>query len=89
MNDELETARKRVMFRSRTCGMKENTILIGAFAQQHVPAMDADDLAWFEQMLLQTNDLDLFYWLSGRKAVPADLANHPVMQKLLAFKLVP
>ncbi|MCU0837216.1 MAG: succinate dehydrogenase assembly factor 2 [Rhodospirillales bacterium] len=89
MDDDLETARKRVIFRSHHSGMKENNILIGAFADRYVPTMDADDLAWFEQLLLTTDDIDLHYWMVGRVAVPANLAEHPVMRLLTEFRLVP
>ena len=89
MSDDLETARKRVIFRSHHSGMKENNLLIGAFADRHVPAMSADDLAWFERLLLNTDDIDLHYWMVGRVPVPPELADHPVMRLLTSFRLVP
>lgn len=89
MTDDLETARKRVIFRSHHSGLKENNLLVGAFADRYVPTMNADDLAWFEHLLLTTDDIDLHYWMIGREPVPAHLADHPVMRLLTGFRLVP
>jgi antitoxin CptB len=89
MGEDIETARKRVIFRSHHGGLKENNLLVGAFADRYVPSMSADDLAWFERLLMTTDDIDLHYWMIGRQPAPPELADHPLMRLLTAFKLVP
>ncbi len=88
MNDGLDVARKRVLFRSHHTGMKENDILIGAFADRHVATMSDEDLAWFERLLLDHDDIDLHNWIVGLKPVPVAL-DHPVMRLLTNFRLHP
>lgn len=88
MDDNLDVARKRVLFRSHHTGMKENDILIGAFASRYVPTMSGEDLAWFERLLMDHDDIDLHNWIIGQKPVPDEL-DHPIMRLLTNFRLHP
>jgi antitoxin CptB len=67
--------------------MKENDLLFGAFAERHLASMSDEDVAWFESLLMNNNDIDLHNWVVGRKPVPPDL-DHPVMQMILNFKYI-
>lgn len=62
--------RKRLLFRSRQRGMLETSLLLRAFAEHHLDALDDDGLDRFET-LLEANDADLLDWVIGKKAVPA------------------
>lgn len=86
MIDEADVLRKRVLFRSHHTGMKENNILLGAFADAHLAEMSDDDVAWFEHLLLEHSDLDIHNWMTGRTPIPPEL-DHPVMHHLLDFRL--
>ncbi len=82
---ELETRRKRLLYRSVYRGNKENDILLGQFARAHIAEFSAAELDQYER-LLQAGDNDIYDWVSGKAAVPAD-ADTPVLRKLLAFRV--
>jgi len=82
---ELETRRKRLLYRSVYRGNKENDILLGQFARAHIAGFDAAELDQYER-LLETGDNEIYDWISGRITVPAE-ADTAVLRKLLAFKV--
>jgi antitoxin CptB len=82
---ELETRRKRLLYRSVYRGNKENDILLGQFARTHIAEFEAAELDQYER-LLGAGDNDIYDWVSGKTAVPAD-ADTPVLRKLLAFRV--
>ena len=86
MSDASEVRRKRVLFRAHHTGMKENDLLIGAFADRHLAGLDDADVAWFEWLLMNHDDLDLYNWITGREPVPEKL-RHPVMTAMTNFSL--
>jgi antitoxin CptB len=85
MSDAADVRRKRVLFRCRHTGMRENDLLIGAFADRHLAELQDADVEWLEWLLMTHDDLDLYNWITGREPVPAEL-DHPVMRSLAAFK---
>lgn len=88
MADDSDTRRKRLMFRCRHTGMKENDLLFGAFAERHLATMSDDDVAWLESLLMNNNDIDLYNWVVRKQPLPAHL-EHPLMRMLQDFKYVP
>ena len=82
---ELETRRKRLLYRSVYRGNKENDILLGQFARAHIVSLDAVELDQYER-LLEVSDNDIFDWASGKAPVP-DEQDSPVLRKLLAFRV--
>ena len=82
---ELETRRKRLLYRSIYRGNKENDILLGQFARAHIAEFSAAELDQYER-LLATGDNDIFDWVSGQAAVPPD-KDSQVVRKLLAFRV--
>jgi antitoxin CptB len=82
---ELETRRKRLIYRSVYRGNKENDILLGQFARAHVADFDAAELDQYER-LLDTGDNEIFDWVAGRNPVPPE-ADTPVLRKFLAFRV--
>ncbi|HYX01899.1 MAG TPA: succinate dehydrogenase assembly factor 2 [Reyranella sp.] len=87
MGDEadLETRRKRLLYRSVYRGNKENDILLGQFARAHIQSFDAAELDQYER-ILEAGDNDIFDWISGQAAVPTE-ADTPVLRKLMAFRV--
>jgi antitoxin CptB len=83
-DEPIEIRRKRLIHRSRYTGMKETDLLLGAFAQRHVPGFDAAQLDEYE-LLLQETDSDLFDWATGRAPVP-ERCQTAVMRLLQNFK---
>jgi antitoxin CptB len=82
---ELETQRKRLLYRSIYRGNKENDILLGQFARAHISEFNAAELDQYER-LLETGDNEIFDWVTGQAPVPAD-KDSPVVRKLLAFRV--
>jgi len=82
---ELETRRKRLLYRSLYRGNKENDILLGQFARAYIAEFTAAELDQYER-LLETGDNDIFDWVTGQVAVPAE-KDSPVVRKLLAFRV--
>jgi len=82
---DLETRRKRLLYRSIYRGNKENDILLGQFARAHIGSFDAAELDQYER-LLATGDDDIFDWVSGQAPVPPE-ADTPVLRKLMAFRV--
>lgn len=86
MSDANEVRRKRVLFRAHHTGMKENDLLIGAFADRHLADLDDAEVEWFEWLLMNHDDIDLYNWITGREPAPESL-QHPVMTAMKNFKL--
>jgi len=82
---DIETRRKRLLYRSIYRGNKENDILLGQFARAHISEFDAEELDQYER-LLAVGDNDIFDWVTGNAAVPAE-QDTPVLRKLLAFRV--
>jgi len=82
---DIETRRKRLLYRSIYRGNKENDILLGQFARAHISGFDAHELDQYER-LLETGDNEIFDWITGKLAVPAE-ADTPVLRKLMAFRV--
>jgi antitoxin CptB len=85
MIESLARRRKRLVYRSRHRGTKELDLLVGAFAERHLSAMDARQLDRFEALLEVPEPL-LYDWLVGRSLPPAAF-DHDVTRLLLQFKL--
>jgi antitoxin CptB len=82
---ELETRRKRLLYRSVYRGNKENDILLGQFARAHIAEFDAAELDQYER-ILSAGDNDIFDWVTGQAEVPAE-HDSPVLRRLMAFKV--
>lgn len=78
---DIETWRKRLIFRSWHRGTREMDLLMGSFADKYVPDFTEEELAQYEE-LLQTPDPDVYDWISRRTTPPANIMN-PVMEKLV------
>ena len=85
MTDDRQKDRKRVLFRSHHTGMKENDLLFGGFANRYLDELSDDDLAWFEWLIMNHADIDLYNWIMGKRAMP-DALDHPVMHRLIDYK---
>jgi antitoxin CptB len=84
MDEAIENRRKRLLYQSAHRGTKESDLLLGAFAAAHLDAFTPAQLDSYETMLNE-NDGDLFDWVTGRAAPPAEKMSD-VLRLLLAFK---
>lgn len=88
MSDGADKRRKRLRYRCQHTGMKENNLLLGAFVDRYLESMSDEDVAWLESLLMNSNDLDIYDWLTGKRPAPPEL-NHPVMKMLQNFQYTP
>lgn len=84
--DEPDARRKRLIFRSWHRGTREMDLLLGSFADAHVPGFTDAELAEYEILLTQS-DPELYGWISGAALPPANLLS-PLLEKLLNHSFV-
>ncbi|WP_068312514.1 succinate dehydrogenase assembly factor 2 [Polycladidibacter hongkongensis] len=83
VNEELQTRRKRMIYRCEHRGMKEMDLLMGRYARAHLDKMTATELDRFEAFM-SLQDQDLYAWFIGSKPVPEE-HNSPLFKEILAF----
>ncbi len=83
--DSLDIRRKRLKFRSWHRGTREADLILGRFADRHIPEFTGDQLDRYEA-LLELSDPDLYNWMTGREPVPAE-HDSDIMRLLQAFNV--
>lgn len=81
--DNISINRKRLAFRSWHRGTREIDLLLGRFAEAHVPDFDAEQLDMYDRFL-NNSDPDIYNWISRAEPVPP-AEDNAVVQLLLAF----
>ena len=69
---QLDTRRRRLLFRATHRGTYENDLLVGGFVRARVAAFTDAEMDQVEA-LLEHPDADLADWLTGRQPVPPAL----------------
>lgn len=85
MTETIEHKRKKLRIRAWRRGFKEADLILGRFADQHLGAMSDAHVVEFEHLLDQI-DADLYAWIIGREATPAQFDGE-VMQALKRFRV--
>ena len=75
---------KKLKLRAWRRGFREADLILGPFADKHVPGFTEAELDWFEA-LLNAPDQDLYDWILEREPTPAEF-DGPLMNKLKAFR---
>ena len=86
MDNKIDNRRKRILFRSCHCGMKENDILLGRFAYACIGDLTEAELDEFEA-LMEQSDIDVLKWVTGKETVP-DAFNGSLMRGLKKFNKI-
>ena len=84
MTEDIELRRKRLRFRSTHRGTKELDLVFGAFAERHLDAMSAGQIARYEA-ILDADEYDIYRWLTAQAAIPSEHDND-VMAQILSFE---
>lgn len=84
ITENIQTKRKRLIFRAWHRGTREMDLLLGSFADTHVPGFAEDQLAQFDE-LLRENDPDIYGWYTGREDPGAALKG-PVLDLFMAHQ---
>ena len=79
----MDPRRKKLLFQSQHCGIKENDFLLGRYAVEVMDSLSEDDLDAFDALLLES-DNDIYNWITEREPLPAHLDN-AFMAALIAF----
>lgn len=82
MTENIEDKRKRLQFRSWHRGTRELDLIMGTFADRNLSGFSDIALDQYDQILTYP-DPDLYNWITGVEAVPANFMS-PVMEKLVA-----
>ena len=72
---------KRLKMRSMRRGIKEMDLILSHFAQATLDQMTEEELVNYD-LLLAENDHDLYSWVTGSAAAPAEFA--PMIGKIVA-----
>jgi antitoxin CptB len=83
----LEALRRKLGFRAWHRGTREADLLMGSFADRHLPEFGAEELGQFERLLTE-NDPDVYDWMTGRRPVPPEHVNR-VTDLLRQFRFIP
>jgi antitoxin CptB len=83
LEDNISITRKRLIFRSWHRGTREIDLLLGKFADAHLPGFDAASLDLYDRFL-NNSDPDIYNWLTGQEPVPT-AEDNAVVQALLKF----
>ena len=67
----LDERRRRILFRAWRCGSREMDLVMGRFADRHLPTMNDDELAEFER-LLDVPDPQALAWIMGGEEPPRE-----------------
>jgi antitoxin CptB len=78
----LDERRRRILFRAWRRGTREMDLVMGRFADLHLPAMSESELAKFEA-LLDAPDPQVLAWITGEEAPPPEF-DTPLIARLRA-----
>jgi antitoxin CptB len=67
--DNISIKRKQLLFRSWHRGTREVDLLLGKFAEAHIPGFDTAELELYDRFL-NNSDPDIYNWLTGQEPVP-------------------
>jgi antitoxin CptB len=67
----LDERRRRILFRAWRRGLREMDLVMGRFADAHLPTMSEEDLAEFER-LLDVPDTQALAWITGGEHPPQE-----------------
>jgi antitoxin CptB len=76
----LDERRRRILFRAWRRGVREMDLIMGRFADVHLPTMTDDELAEFER-LLDAPDTQALAWIMGGEPPPREF-DTPLLARL-------
>ena len=82
-SEGLDDRRKKLLFRAWRRGVRETDLIVGRFADAYIDKFDDAALDDFER-LIEVPNAELYSWVSGEAAVPAD-HDTAVLRQLRAF----
>ena len=83
-SSDLDTRRRKVLFRSWHRGMREVDLILGSFADAEIDRLDDGELTVYEALLAEA-DADILKWVTGEATVPAR-HDTPVFARILSHR---
>jgi antitoxin CptB len=80
----MDDRRKKLQFRAWRRGFREIDLILGGFADRKLADLDEAGLDAFER-LLEANDQDVYEWITGQAAAPAEY-DTPTLALIRAFQ---
>ena len=80
---EIETRRKRLLWRATHRGIKEMDLILGGFVVKHLEAFSEADIAELER-IMDIPDQEMLSWATKQADVPPDHAS-PLLTRILAY----
>ncbi|HSU99516.1 MAG TPA: succinate dehydrogenase assembly factor 2 [Roseiarcus sp.] len=80
----LDERRRRILFRAWRRGVREMDLIMGRFADAHLPTMSDDELGQFER-LLDAPDTQALAWILGGEPPPQEF-DTPLLVRLSGSK---
>ena len=80
---DMDTRRKRLVYRSNYRGFKEADLILGGYAKAHIDTMTDAEVLMFED-LLNAKDHDIYGWIMGTLDAPANY-DTTLLKNLRAF----
>ena len=81
---DLETRRRKLLFRAQRRGFRELDLIFAAFTDAHLAGLGAEELDQLEA-LLDVPDWELYGWIAGLQTVPPSF-NTSVYTRLAAYR---
>jgi len=78
----LDERRRKILFRAWRRGLREMDLVMGQFADAHLPAMSEDELDEFER-LMNAPDPEVLAWITGEAPTPEEF-DTPLFARLHA-----
>ena len=82
-SEGLDRRRRRLLFRCRHRGIREMDLVLGRFADAHLPALSDVELDEVERWL-EIPDQQIFAWVNGAEPAPPQI-DSPLFKRLRAF----
>lgn len=82
-SEGLDARRRRLLFRSWHRGIREMDLIMGRFADAWIARLSDRELDDYER-LIAVPDPELYAWIAGQEAVPADY-DSDLLRRLRAF----
>ncbi|KAF9434168.1 succinate dehydrogenase assembly factor 2 [Entomortierella beljakovae] len=81
-NEPLEVIRARLTYQARKRGILETDLLLSTFAKENLGEMTLEECKRFDK-LMDEPDWDIYYWVTGKKDVPARWQGDAVFEKIV------
>ncbi|KHJ56465.1 hypothetical protein LA66_08020 [Aureimonas altamirensis] len=86
-SSDLDPRRRKVLFRSWHRGTREMDLVLGRFADAEIDRLSDDELTVYEA-LIDAPDREIFSWITGTEATPAEY-DTPVFRRIRDFYALP